>query len=151
PDTLYEVVRYGDPFHSGRTNKDFIFRWKELPDGASGPFLEFNEGGGGSGGGEVFRDGKLLQRAWPVTSAFLPTDTKANARIGFAIGLWQTISTHASDQSSSTHTFLPEVPRIDAKMHQLGEQNGAAEVTMVLAKQSRDWDLRVVAIDTNEK
>lgn len=83
-----------------------------------------------------------------VTGLFLPSATKTTVRLGFALGLWQTISTHASDQSSSTQTLLPEVPRFDAKVHQVGETAGAAEVTMVIAKQSRDWDLRVIAVDT---
>jgi hypothetical protein len=148
PDTLFEVLHFGESFVTGRTNKDFIFRWKDLPDGASGPSLEFGEGGGGSAGGEVFRDGKLLQLAWPVIGSFLPTDTKTTARLGFGMGLWQTLSTHASDRSSSTQTLLPEYPRIDAKVHQVGERDGEAEVTMVITKPSRDWDMRVIAVDS---
>jgi predicted Ser/Thr protein kinase len=149
PDTIYEMMRSGDSFSSGQTNKDFIFRWNDLPDGASGPFVEFDEHGGGSGGGEVICDGKFLRNGWPLTSAFPPSATLTTARLGFAVGLWQTISTHASDQSSSTYTVLPDVPKFEAKLHQVGENSGNAEVTMVIGRQSRDWDLRVIAVDTN--
>jgi hypothetical protein len=149
PNTIYEIMRYGDSFSTGRTNKDFIFRWKDLPADASGPFVEFDGQGGSSGGGEVFRDGKILQRAWPLTGAFLPSAADTTARVGFSIGLWQTISTHAADQSRSEQTLWPEVPKFDAKVHQVAETRGQAEVTMVIAKQSKNWDLRVVAVDTN--
>ena len=149
PDTLYEVLHFGNAYHSGRTNKDFIFRWQELPDGASGPFFEFDEGGGGTGGGEVFRDGKLLRYGWPLTGGFLPSATKTAVRFGFAVGLWQTLSIYSGDQSSITQTLLPEYPKLEAKVHQVGENNGGVEVTMVIPNPGKDWDLRVIAVDTN--
>ena len=149
PDSLYEVLQIGVCSSPGWTNKDLIVRLHDLPDDSDGPKLKFLPSGGFSAGGELMREGRVLDGGWPVRAAFQPRALKTTMRLGFSLTAWQTMSTHDRSGQNSTSHGLPGVPDLHALVHQIGENAGHAQVTMLLGKENEDWNVRVVAVDTN--
>ena len=149
PDMPYEFDEIGNVDFNGWTNKDIVFRWSDLPADASGPYLEFEPSGAYSSGGKSWRDAKKSFGTRPVRAAFPLTATEATMRVGFDFAAWQTVSTHDRNGNSSSVKAPPGVPDLHAQVHRVGENNGQAFVTLSLARESRDWRIRVVAVDTN--
>ncbi len=149
PDTLYEFAQIGNVNFNNWTNKDFVLRWRDLPSGADGPYVEFDPSGASSSGGKSWRDGKKFWGTWPVRTAFPPTATEATMRVGFDFATWQTVCTHDRNGNGNFPKTPPGVPNLHAQVHRVGENNGQAFVTLSLAQESRDWKTRVIAVDTN--
>jgi hypothetical protein len=148
PDTLYETSRT-ETSKFGQPHKNLIIRWRDLPRDATGPALEFEPQSSGGGGEEVLRDGKPLRSSLAVQGWFPIAARQTSLRVGFALGLWQMISTFDANGASSTKTLLPEVPNLHGRIHQISEEGGQVVVTLILEREDPDWNVRVRAVDTN--
>jgi hypothetical protein len=149
PDTLYELLQVGRVESGAWTNKNFVLRYRNLPNDASGPQMQFELSGGSANGGELLRNGKRFSGSWPVRAAFPPSATEATIRVGFDLGDWKTVSTHDRNGNSQSVANIRGVPNLQPQIHEIGENNGQARVTMLLAKQNIDWKTRVIAVDLN--
>lgn len=147
PDTLYDIVRPFQGNQSGRTNKNIILRWRDLPPGASGPMLHFDQDMGGSGGSDVMCNGVPLPGGYAMSGAFEPTATVTTLRIGFGLEEWTTVSTHDRNGNLVSHFEPPTAPPLHPRVHKFGENNGAAEATFLMGTADRNWQVRVVAVD----
>jgi predicted Ser/Thr protein kinase len=150
PDTLYELLQVGRVESDNWSNKNFVVRYRDLPADASGPQIQFELSGGSSSGGELLRDGKKFPGSLPVRASFPPTATEATVRVGFDLGEWKTVSTHDRNGNSQTVINIRGVPNLRPQIHEIGENNGQARVTMLLVKQNVDWKTRVIAVDVND-
>jgi predicted Ser/Thr protein kinase len=150
PDTLYELLQVSRVESDSWTNKNFVLRYRDLPNDASGPHIQFELSGGFGSGGELYRDGKKFPGGMPVRASFPPTATKATVRVGYDLGEWKTVSTHDRNGNSQSVAHPRGVPNLQPQIHEIGENNGQARVTMLLAKQNVDWKTRVIAVDVND-
>src|SRR5205085_1686926 len=141
-------LQIGQTEHTGHTNKDIIARWRDLPRGASGPDLEFEPSARVNGGGEVLRNGDKFG-GWRMRAAFPKSAAKARIRLGFGLEGWRTISTHDRAGNNSASVGLPGVPDLHARVQQISESAGQAQLTILLGQENRKWSLRVIARDTN--
>jgi predicted Ser/Thr protein kinase len=149
-DSLYELLSPGESNQTGYTNKNILFQWSDLPDGASGPMVEFEAGTGGGSGGEALRDGTVLKGAWPVRGMFPLSSRKTTLRVGFGLDQWETAFTVDLNRNVTPAKALPKLRNLRPQVHQILENAGTAQVTMVLGEQDRNWDIiRLVAVDTN--
>jgi hypothetical protein len=129
--------------------KDFVLRFRDLPVGASGPSFDFGPGVSWTGGGNVFADGAPQPGAWGVRAALPPGQARASLRVGFDLDPWQVVATHDARSQNSTQIRHPGDPKWQSFIHRASENNGSAQVTLLLGARDPDWRIRVVAIDTN--
>ena len=148
PDTIYELGPISPLVLPGWTNKELVLHF-DLPRGASGPYFQFEPPGGYSTGSEVWRDGKRSLTSWSVQAAFPKEATEGTMRVGFDIGPWQTVSVH--DRNGNGQGLkTPGVPNLAAQVHEVGEHNGQARVTMLMAKEDLNWKTRIIAVDAKD-
>jgi predicted Ser/Thr protein kinase len=148
PDQLYELGSISSLDLPGWTNKELVLHF-DLPPGAGGPYFQFEPLGGYSMGSEVWRDGKRSLNSWSVQAAFPKLAREGTMRIGFDLGPWQTVSVH--DRNGNGHGLsTPGIPNMQAEVHEVGEHNGQARVTMLMAKENPDWKTRVIAVDRKD-
>jgi hypothetical protein len=59
------------------------------------------------------------------------------------------MSTHTPNGSSTSYSHVSGMPNLQPRIHQMSENSGQAVVTLVMERESEDWSVRVIAIDTN--
>jgi hypothetical protein len=145
-----EVEHYGETFSSTPTlERNFLIRYGDVPQGASGPRVEFEPYCGYSGGGLVLSAGKQLPGVAAFTGHFLPEVRNPRLWVGFDYGPWQTVGTHNPKNETGTQIRHPADPRWDSMVHRASENDGKAQITVLLPKNDRLWATQVVATDTN--
>lgn len=127
----------------------FVFRAHDLPNGTDGPFLASTEPGAMlSSGGTVFSHGKPLSGGRPMMLALREPRRFAALRAGVAIG--QARAVYAYDpHERRTYDVLkvPGDPHWDVAMHGVTDTPNGAQVTVVMAHVSSDWQVQVAAVD----
>ncbi|MBX3732973.1 MAG: serine/threonine protein kinase [Verrucomicrobiae bacterium] len=131
------------------TLKDFVVRFQDLPDGASGPHLDFGPGVSWTGGGEVFDGGHPLPGAWPVRAALPPGLKRMSLRVGFDLDPWRVVATYDAQDQNSTQIRHPGDPTWQSFVHRASDHSGSAQVTLILGTRNPNWRTRVVAVTTN--
>jgi predicted Ser/Thr protein kinase len=151
PDTLFEVVNPERPQDITRQNRHLVLRMRDLPAGADGPQIELVDAWGGSGGSSILRDGKPLSGGWLVRGSFPAGVTEGTMRLGFGLSEFRTIYTSDASGSNQQRLDVPGVPQLETRVHQVSEADGEAQITMLMGYATREWQVRVVAIDTEGK
>jgi hypothetical protein len=145
-----EVEYHGETFSSTPTlERNFLIRYGDVPEGASGPRVEFEPYCGYSGGGLIFSGGRQIQGVAAYTGHFLPEVRNPRLWVGFDYGPWQTVGTHDPKNETGTQIRHPADPKWDSKVHRASENDGKAQITVLLPREDRRWATRVVAVDTN--
>ena len=145
-----EVEYHGETSSSTPTlQRNFLIRYGDLPEGASGPRVEFEPYCGFSGGGLVFSGGKQIQGVAAYTGHFLPEVRNPRFWVGFDYGPWQTVGTHNPKNESGSQIRHPADRHWESTVHRASENNGKAQITVLVPRDDRRWVTRVVALDTN--
>lgn len=148
-DQRIEVTGLGEATGPNAQLKNLILRYQHLPEGASFPSIEFVPPAAYSGGGRVRLEDQPLAGSLPVRVAF-PADLRtATMRVGLDWEPWQLSMTHDPRAQSSVRTRRPGDPSWEAAVHQVSDDNGSAQVTVMLGRDDPNWKTRVIAVDTN--
>jgi predicted Ser/Thr protein kinase len=131
----------------------FLLRLRDLPQGASGPSIQFQPPGSSSGGGALLADGVPMHDGRLYAATFAPSTQTAKLRVGLAWDPWQMVASHESKRRTSTQIRHPGDPTWESMVHQAADSPDGARVTIVLngAVDSEQWTTRVVAVDSHDK
>jgi len=69
--------------------------------------------------------------------------------VGFGVDKWRTVSTQGDNSNKSTSSSSRHFPNIKARIHEITESAGQAQVTLLVGQENRDWNMRVIALDIN--
>lgn len=143
----YEI-RNG-PQNTGLDRKytDILMRMSELPEGASGPWIETDPEAGSSGGGETRVNGRRLVDVRHLRFAWKDEVKAVTLRVGVGMGNWRTVSTYDLKKLRYTDERLPADPQWSATFHPPVDAEGGLQVTMILTPVDRSWETRLVAVD----
>lgn len=144
-----EVAGLGEAKGPNAELKNLILRYQDLPEGASFPAVEFVPPASFSSGGWVTLDGKPLAGSLPFRVAFPAGLQTAAMRVGVDWGPWSTTLTHDPRTERSTQARRPGDPGWEAVIHQVSDNAGNAQVTVMLGRDDPSWKTRVIAVDTN--
>jgi len=147
PNVAYGVLRYS---FATPPHKSIILGWRGLPSGASGPSFDWNAERGGWGHGSVTRNEQKLQNANYLRGAFPSSMSNTTLRVGFGLDSWRTILI----RDRGGHLSLMEssgVPDLKMQILQVDPEKvfGFAQATLLIETESRDWNVRMIAVDTN--
>lgn len=145
---LWTVQNITEALIMGRTNRDVLTRVYDLPEGASGPFYEFEPEATMGGGGEVYLNGNRADIR-PFRIAFKPNPKFLTLRMGFGLQSWRTVTTRQANNESTTHISAPGDPNWRLTFHDIAETAEGLQVTLLQANDDRDWTRRLVAVDIN--
>jgi predicted Ser/Thr protein kinase len=148
-DTAISVRHVGRALSTGTVNKDMILRLAGLPNGASGPVLEFDPPAGASVGGEVLWDGKILVNGWPARVAWPAESRSGTVRVGLGLEPWRTVTTHHLSGRTVSHSSRPGDPKWVANLHQVSDTDNGVQATLVFESEPKGWKVRLVAFDAN--
>jgi hypothetical protein len=69
-------------------------------------------------------------------------------RLGFGLASWQAVSIHGVDGKTMRRETGPGFPSVEAQIHQVSESDGEAQLTLLATFPAREWQMKVVAIDS---
>ena len=145
PDALFEIP---DAFRAQK-GMEFVVRFRDLPPEVTGPSLRIDPIASAFGGRQVVSGGKVLDGGWGVSAIFLDAPRTATLSLGFGLGGWQTVSTHMTNGQPRSRTMPLNLPDLGVRIHQVTESAGQTVVTVLVGRESEDWNSRVIAVDTN--
>jgi len=148
--SLYEVRGAVENRSSHRVPKDFLFRTKDLPEGASHVGTEADPVSGCGSGGAVFQDGRQVHGGWQARFGWEASVRSASVRLGYALGPWRTIATQDAASQSHQQLRLPTDPGWTVNFHHApADTKDGAQIAVVFGPENRLWTHRMVAVDTN--
>jgi hypothetical protein len=149
-DFNYELSAPAEKATAGHVLKDFVFRLSDLPDATTRPMIDFTPSARSMrSDASVLSDGQPLTGAWPWRVGLPESAPAVTIRVGLGLGQWRTILTHAPADHSERQFRQPGDPHWQPLLHQMMDNAGSAQVTMVSAKESSDWLSRLIAVDTS--
>jgi hypothetical protein len=151
PDTLFEIINPERPQDITRQNRNLVLRLRDLPAGADGPQIDLVDAWGGSSGVTVLRDGRNLEGGRLISGSFPAGASQGTVRLGFGLSAFQTIYTCDASGSRQERLDVPGVPQLETRVHQVSEVEGEAQITLLAAYPTREWQVKVMAIDTDGK
>ncbi|HUL50943.1 MAG TPA: serine/threonine-protein kinase [Candidatus Nitrosotalea sp.] len=129
-------------------SKDIVFRLIDLPRDASGPTYRFSVPSGSIRSDiSVFARGQPLVGAWPWRVALPEKARELNIDVGVGLGAWRTIYTFSPADRSSQLTLQPDDPPWNPAFHQVSNNAGSAQATVMIQRPGGDWFDRVIAVD----
>jgi len=149
PGTTYEVRNPSEYVVPDQVTKDLLFRIRDLPDGADGPYFASEPASGHGWGGQVAENGRLDRTlsqgrfAWPAGTR------NATLRVGFLTGPWVTVLTKDTSSQSGTLSWHPGEPQWQGTIQDAVATDKGCAVTYNFGPQDANWKYRMVAIDTN--
>ncbi|MCB1127606.1 MAG: serine/threonine protein kinase, partial [Verrucomicrobiae bacterium] len=146
---LVEVEGLGQVALPGTIRRDFLIGWHDLPSGASSPQVSFPSGQAEAGGGTVFLNGTMRPDAMAIRVAFPSGLRRITMRVGLDWEPWRVIATHDPRVQTSTQIRHPADPKWESMVHDASDNNGSAQVTLVLTRDDPGWKTRVVAVDAD--
>jgi hypothetical protein len=153
PNELWDIENPGVYSYSNAmvvsTNRQLIARLSDLPEDVNGPFFEFDGGVGNVSGGYVMQGDTELERATGLLLAMPPQLKTVNVRVGVGLQPWRAVATRRAQNESSSSQSRPEDPPWSVVFNAVSDTAEGAQVTVVMSADSRDWQRRLVAVDTN--
>jgi predicted Ser/Thr protein kinase len=146
--TRFEVRNPGRITTPNLREKDFIFQFTGLPEGALPLVIECNPGSAYVTSGEALRDGQSIADGRPVRLAWPERVDEVTMRLGVAFKPWRSIGIYDGRGSTRSQRDAGD-PNWILEFHQAGERNGRTLLTLVRGFDDGRWQTRIVAVDTN--
>ncbi len=150
-DLTLDLLNAVPPGREEGLNRNMVFRTRDLPEGADGVYFESNPQAMIGSGGEVFAGDDPLSDARPAVFSWRTNPRRATVFAGVSIDPWRTISARDPNNHRTSYFTKPGDPRWDVNIHKTTDGKDGVEITMIMARETRDWRTRIVAVDRNGK
>jgi hypothetical protein len=148
-DTTFEV-REICPVRTGDTRPlDLVFRIPVAPTGEALVAFDCEAALETGGGGEARQNGESFAGNWPVQIAWPTNLQTATIRIGLGVGEWRTLSRHEPVSRSTIWNRDRANPDLGIELHSATDSSDGVQATFVLSKTDKNWNVRMIAVDTN--
>jgi len=150
---LWQIENPGTASYSNAfvvsTNRQLILRVSDLPDDARGPSLDFGGQVTSVSGGYVLKGDTHPRGANGVLIGIPPQLRTTDMRVGFGLQPWRVVATKDPRRQSSNAENLVHDPRWNVIFNNTADTKEGVQVTIVMKADDRNWNQRIVAVDTN--
>jgi len=146
----YTIDAPADATFTGEGFKDILFRVEDWPERSQRPQIEFGLSPRAMRSDlKVVEGGRPMPDAWLWRVAFNQKARQFSLWIGVGLQDWRTIMSFAPADNQTRYAREPGDPPWDARLHQIVDNAGSAQITMLFKVVDPNWNNRLVAVDTN--
>ncbi len=148
----FEIQGPGEMQGADRLRSKFAFKVTDWPSIMETASYDFVPAAGVSAGGSVWQNGEKLAGAWPIRVSWAYATNRATLRFGFRYDPWRTIAAQSmKDPSRSFNQVAAGDPKWISTFNHISDNGTNTLVTAVLNPETKQWRMRIVAVDTDGK